>query len=648
MRGGASYLYSTSEVGEGVVGARSETNVAADTTLTAQQPQRQQQQTKKLQSQKQQQHQQPQQPQQQRQKKFEAEKKLSQSVSNHRAGPAAAGNGQKSTKQPKEPLKYKNIVFRSPEDAAAGYKIPLFDDMQGRHATSSKEELCKNLKENVRKALMSRQWDKLLSIVTTARLNEIELDHKEYMAGLEACDKVADARDVEAYSIYAILKKDPAVPQEVFATMLRVCRKRLDAPMALSVMGDYDSMGFPVTYNMMCDLLTCLVCSKEPDIHDVVQVYDLFSSCCKEQNWKISEYLYHDVIRCFIRGPHNNKVFGIMRDMLESNTLPSPELATTLLKTSLFHGDAQALLILATWYSSTTNANLEHGVLTRLLQIAASSGEGRLAQMGMQLLAKTGHKARPADYACWIRACINGQDVVGGLEALMEANEQGFDLLERIDDDWTGGEELLELMAADLSRSVRRLDDVYFALVDLVRGNYSVPRIAVHAVIMAAGRMGQIDRSFATFQEAQNLFNLDPDVQTYNALLWACSNYRGASIHTLLTVFQEMDAKGIKPNGESFSILLQTMSDCGDFNGFDDIFSLIKNEGVVIKDRALRCLIVALAKAGDWKNVDMVCGELGEIPRFLGNRLVRIKAAHEKKALRGDNPAPMQTDSIEV
>ena len=39
---------------------------------------------------------------------------------------------------------------------------------------------------------------------------------------------------------------------------------------------------------------------------------------------------------------------------------------------------------------------------------------------------------------------------------------------------------------------MRQLDDYYFTLVELVRSNFSVPPIALNAVIIAAGRINQV------------------------------------------------------------------------------------------------------------------------------------------------------------
>ena len=58
---------------------------------------------------------------------------------------------------------------------------------------------------------------------------------------------------------------------------------------------------------------------------------------------------------------------------------------------------------------------------------------------------------------------------------------------------------------------------------------------------MAAGRTGQIDRAFATFQEYEDLFGYRKSVATFNALLFATVRSKqpsGAPLKnpTLLTI----------------------------------------------------------------------------------------------------------------
>lgn len=573
------------------------------------------------------------------------------------AGAQGAGRRKDEAIAQPQPPQYTRTIFKV---SSAGFKIPPSEEQRAAQRSSSEDE-AKLVRAKLFEHRMSWNAHKLVQALTRARLLNVELEARDYLAGLRACFELADralkkqgdgAQCQEAYPMYLALRKVQearglSVPADAMAHMLRVCLLRVDCKTAEDVALDCFELGYPLEEAMMCDLLSCLARSREGNVDHVAEVYGLFQQGSREEGWQGEhvDAVYRDVVRSFVRCHQTTKVLQVMRDMMEQGLTPSPDTCRDVLNCSLYHADAEILLILATLYSSTHGALLQHGVLERMLQVAAAAGEPKLGQLSMQLLARSGHAPRAADYACWIRACVQGQDFVGAVEALMEAHEQGLDLLreDHGPGGWTGGVELQEVMAADLSRSVRRLDDVYFALVDLVRGNFGVPRMAVNAVVMAAGRMGQIDRSFATFQEGPSLFGLEPDVHAYNALLWACAANRDASVHTLLSVFQEMESKGVRPDAQSFSVLLQTMSDCEDLKGFPDIAALIKAEGVRVKSRALRCVAVALAKAGDFKGLDLVMSMLlegGDTPRFLQLRIDKIRLAHNKVRVAAVEESP--------
>ena len=90
---------------------------------------------------------------------------------------------------------------------------------------------------------------------------------------------------------------------------------------------------------------------------------------------------------------------------------------------------------------------------------------------------------------------------------------------------------------------MRRLDEVYYHLLDMLRtqtGSHeqqgyqvAIPRLALNAIIMAAGRMGQLDRAYATFQEYTALFGLTADTAAFNALLYATARLVSAHSHPL-------------------------------------------------------------------------------------------------------------------
>ena len=56
--------------------------------------------------------------------------------------------------------------------------------------------------------------------------------------------------------------------------------------------------------------------------------------------------------------------------------------------------------------------------------------------------------------------------------------------------------------------SLYRLDEMYYALLDLVDREISVSPLALNAIILGAGRRGNLDRAFATFQECSSLFKV--------------------------------------------------------------------------------------------------------------------------------------------
>jgi len=118
--------------------------------------------------------------------------------------------------------------------------------------------------------------------------------------------------------------------------------------------------------------------------------------------------------------------------------------------------------------------------------------------------------------------------------------------------------QLVRTVAEHLSLALSRTDDAYFLLTDMhVRGEgdarandganesessdgdggesggggtgaggLKVTTSAVNAVLEACGRLHQLDRTFATFDDVRHVFDLTPDLVSYNALLLACAQPR--------------------------------------------------------------------------------------------------------------------------
>ena len=204
--------------------------------------------------------------------------------------------------------------------------------------------------------------------------------------------------------------------------------------------------------------------------------------------------------------------------LLTAHYLPTLELCDFLLARALWSSDAKTLSLLIGWYINNFEQGLEIGQTNRVLQIASSQGDETLAKLGFKLLQMSGQTAELGHYVCWARACLLSSNLNGAIEALLEAQGQGLDVLNS-----AYGHSLQMLVADSFKISTSVLDGIYFALVDLRRGNYVVPPVVLNGLIIAAGKLSQLDRVFGTFQEYQSLFGLQPDIHTHNALLSAVS-----------------------------------------------------------------------------------------------------------------------------
>ena len=307
---------------------------------------------------------------------------------------------------------------------------------------------------------------------------------------------------------------------------------------------------------------------------------------------------------------------------------------------------------------------MDRGVVRRMLQLAAVAGDDVLAQNAIKLNAQAGHALDSFEYGCWMRACVsnNRNDVIGALEALISASTEGVSMFTETED-WSAssGLQLQEGLALSLSRSARMLDNVYFALVDLVRGDYRVPPMALHAIIMASGQNGKLDRSFATFAEMESLFGLQLDIHTYNALLWAnakcMTRFKGCDLEVMFSILEKIDAAGFRANSQTFDILLSCMVELATkehhhhsiawevdvkgaqpIDGLDHVLSMAAECGAVLKPGTLRSLIRALAEVGDWERTEALIAileaQVGEdnIPKFFLQQIDDISKDFQKQA----------------
>jgi hypothetical protein len=437
----------------------------------------------------------------------------------------------------------------------------------------------------------------------------------------------------------------------MFDRILNICAKKGFGDLAAIVTNDYLSLGYPYKDRMLCNIVLAVVKNRKngrdisAQIESTKKYYDAYKKFQLDSNGRVDERVYVETAKLYSSLNMSAELLSILKDMTADNYEPSLWLCSSLFENALMTEDEVLLTVFANWYLTNFNACIEYGALMRLLQFASAHGHPNLARVGVSILSKSQYKVRIEDYECWFRACIKADDFVGTIESLVEAQSKGLEMFDiNLDSNENSSLEnniringvisVQDLMAQKLSLSVRKLDEVYFALVEMRRNNQNIPRLLVNAIIIAAGKMGQLDRSFATFQECYTVFGLIPDLHAYNALLAAISLSKMPNLNAMFTIFQDMEDAGYKPNGLSYSYLLNVMVETNNLEGFEEIISHmnddVKNCNITQLHRSMRRLAVACAKSNNWNDVEKIVNALNQygnhaIPQFFTQRLDNIK-----------------------
>lgn len=190
---------------------------------------------------------------------------------------------------------------------------------------------------------------------------------------------------------------------------------------------------------------------------------------------------------------------------------------------------------------------LDEGTILVVLQCAARNRSAELTELAWSSLEQTQHyfgQDFPSPIVCHARlACMigNGQ-VEESLEYLLKIEAKYPEVAE----DLNFVSSLVE--HASVGESVA--DKVYFMLEERNQQEKKVPMSAMNGVIAACSSMGDLERSFGTYEEMKGSFSLTPNTATFNALMTGCVRHGKPESVKLLQ--EEMKSANILPNKETF------------------------------------------------------------------------------------------------
>ncbi|CAM9167910.1 unnamed protein product, partial [Ectocarpus sp. 4 AP-2014] len=178
-----------------------------------------------------------------------------------------------------------------------------------------------------------------------------------------------------------------------------------------------------------------------------------------------------------------------------------------------------------------------------------------------------GHRFSQADYSFVVQTFFAvGKDDMA-LATLVQAYKEKIEV----------NRKTLTFCAQRLSVSNKRLDQAYYTLTLLKENGEPVPVEAVNAIIVACAIRQAVDRCFATAEALPVVFELAPNLDTYNALTHVLGAMRAvrfgfepeqrdtdnATLGIGMSLLDQMEKEEVKPNQETFMSLidLACMSD---------------------------------------------------------------------------------------
>eukprot|EP01038_Epipyxis_sp_PR26KG_P012591 gene12591-16884_t len=456
------------------------------------------------------------------------------------------------------------------------------------------------------------------------------------------------------------------VPTEVFSNMMKICRSVGNKPLSKIVYND-SKMFFPTVNQQFIENYIFLILNNDlSSIEEILDIYNEYHDVVNKKPWDTKISIYLHFVDNLLRKRDDMNALKILQECFGIEHAPSHTDSKVLLDAAIYGECHMTISKIFEWYANgTLKEALPFKMIYESLKIASKIKNAELRTACFELAVKWDLELKPIIYQedmDLLFDYLDSNDIINAIKVLQSMEEQGINLttLESNNKDYNKlkmqvylqnlyssiqsrfVEYLTYFMGYDSQlffvNKVKPLDDLYFLLIEESRLGRKVPRVALDAIVDAAGRLYLTDRSFATFQEFQPLFNVQPDINSYNSLLTSCYMNRFSTLKEFFAILREMEAtindKNVipcPPNSKSYSLLLEKMILLNDFSILDDILAHMKSINIYPRARTVRRLIIKFAQKGNTKKVDEYLSLLKEIsngeepPSFLTYRLELIK-----------------------
>lgn len=185
----------------------------------------------------------------------------------------------------------------------------------------------------------------------------------------------------------------------------------------------------------------------------------------------------------------------------------------------------------------------DEGTCLNVLRVAAKSGDTKLATDVIRQLSTSGYPYKEHYFTPLMEAFTVKNDLKSAFNVLDIMRVSGIPPSMRA----------TLPIRKQLDRDVDAIDKAYYLLEEMKKENKTVDISAFNVIVGACADAKDIERTIATYREADNL-GVTPNVDTYNAVLEACIQTRMKGMGTV--VVDEMKKAGINPNLETYAKMM--------------------------------------------------------------------------------------------
>ena len=231
-----------------------------------------------------------------------------------------------------------------------------------------------------------------------------QLDTQDIGMGLASCAATADkppysydkTKLVIAFWLFTRIENTAAtsstghsspIPSFFFEDIMKVCWATKERDKALNYLAKFNERNYQMTEPLLRHLILTLaddpVDSTFAD--DMEAYYKTYKTLKKDNNWTAESDVYEAVALSFAEFGEADNALNVLRDLVEAGMHPSEKLCSKMLTKSLLVGNLEIVRVVGNWYLSNFDVRLEYGILCKMLEMAASTGDHQIGSIAFQV-----------------------------------------------------------------------------------------------------------------------------------------------------------------------------------------------------------------------------------------------------------------------